>query len=572
MNRIGPQFDANRPHVVAFGGGKGGVGRSTLCAEVARSLARRDERVLCVDAAWGCPALNTLLSAEEPRFGFGPDDPPPLGEEGSHIADFIQPTDVDNTWLASIAAGRKFPYFRPDLSAFGLIEQLHALEFDWIFLDLAPGLDPFDVGLFTLSDIPVIVATPEPGSVRAATQFLRHALFQSVRYHPDCDAHRDHIEDLLFAQGLDLSAPSLRSQVTDPDVAQIVDESIDRFEPYLIVNLVREGAEQDLGFVLCHAWHESLGISPRFLTSVDYENRRWFYHRRTTGTNAVRGDEALSRDIETLAQLALDISAVDARYPRPIPDDDDLHPALRLGISPDSSRNEVRQHCRRLWEGYKREKSVDMIFGDPDRRQEISEELETLYRKVLTLPSDTFDTVDRLERPPGTNVGLSAASSSSDVRSTSTSSQSHRGRSAADATSSGQYTAPSSNSAEDSEEEESEDLESTDQDPAAVHAHDGGEEEPESEPEPVPEVGRSDESPGALVEALRRRESISLQALSRRTHVGVKYLAAIEDGEIDVLPRPVYLRGYLREIARTFNVDPDELVREYVKRLDDDRV
>jgi len=631
VNRIGPKLDANRPHVVAFGGGKGGVGRSTLCAEVARSVGRRDERVLCVDATWGCPTLHTLMAVDEPRFDFVDGDRLPLGEQGSHVADFIEHTDNDNIWLASIAAGRQFPYLRPDLSAYGLIDQLHSLDFDWVFLDLAPGLDPFDVGLFALSDLPIVVGTPEPGAIRVNTQFLRNALFQAIRYHPDAGDHREAIHEVLFRQRLDLSVDRILEEVEREAIADIVRESADRFEAYLVVNLVREGAEQDLGHVLCHAWYRSLGLFPRVLASIDYENRRWFYHRRTTGTNAVRSDEALSRDIETLAQSVLDVSVVDARFPRPIPRDEDLHPALKLGISPDSSRNEVRQHCRRLWEGYKREGAVDMIFGDEETRTDIAETLETLYRKVLTLPSDTFDTVD-IDEPPGASVGLSSStsSSSSDARSNSatrrartapSSSGGHRAigaqrsgdvgstdaTAASDAVDSNGSTGTSdSTDASDSTagagaDESDERDEPPADEPSAGADVDGapgpedtatqwdagdlegptvaeGVEKEESDaaesaPDPLPEVESGGGSePGELVEALRRRKSTSLQALSRQTHIGLKYLTAIEDGEIGVLPRPVYLRGYLREIARAFDVDPDDLVRKYVDRLDDDRV
>ena len=79
---------------------------------------------------------------------------------------------------------------------------------------------------------------------------------------------------------------------------------------------------------------------------------------------------------------------------------------------------------------------------------------------------------------------------------------------------------------------------------------------------------RPEQSPGRLVERLRRQQGISLGDLSQRTHIGLKYLAAIEDADLEILPRSVYLRGYLREIARVFSVDPDHLVMEYFRLLD----
>ncbi len=611
MNRIGPKLDASRPQIVAFGGGKGGVGRSTLCAEVGRSLARRGQRVLCVDAAWASPSLHTLMNAHEPS-GFEPGDPQTvaLGEQGSHIADFIEQTETDNLWLSSLAAARQYPYLRPDLSAYGLIDQLHTLDFDRVFLDLAPGLDPFDVGLFALSDLPILVATPEPGAIRVTTQYLRSALLQAIRYHPEATGHREQIQDLLLGHSLELALEDLTASAPSEPIAEIVRESSERFEPYLVVNLVREGAEQDLGFVISHAWYRALGLFPRPLTAVDYENRRWFYHRRTTGTNTVRSDEALSRDIETLAQMVLDVSAIDARYPRPVPAGEDVHPALRIGISRESSRNEVRQHCRRLWEGYKRERAIDAIFDDDTTRTRIAEELETLYRKVLTLPNDKFEPADGLDSPSssGSTVGLSSATSSSSsthrARTAPSSSGPHRPvgaepSSRVDAESStasdpgeqatgtddaagdspgtsgdesaGGGSSETSSLDEDAQSSPSDDSE-PDADPGA--SEEPGGEQPDDDSAPDEPAGSSshsaDDEPGELIERLRRRESISLHELSRRTHIGIKYLTAIEDGAIDVLPRPVYLRNYLRDIARAFDLDPDDLVRRYVQRLDDD--
>jgi hypothetical protein len=484
---------------------------------------------------------------------------------------------------------------------------LHALDFDWVFLDLAPGTDPLDVGLFTLSDIPILVATPEPAAVRVTTQYLRSAMIEAFRAHPDAADLDGALHTTLDRQPLEATAETLHEAAPEPAVTELIDDALERLECYLVVNLVREGAEQDLGFVVCHAWYEALSVFPRFLSSVDYENRRWFYHRRTTGENAVRGDETLSRNIESLSDMASDISAVDAKYPRPIPStpEGDLHPALRLGISPDSSRNEVRQHCRRLWEGYKRERAVDVIFPDSESRTEIAGELESLYRKVLTLPSDTFDTVRGLDQPPNAGVGLSPSSSSpgepasnsseiaqrqmestpgvqsgasADNPEKSTGAADRADRPAGASRTPDKNVGTADNGARPAGPESSTpdgggnrpgsgaDLESGAGPNSSANSKTGA--TPESDAD-LPDVGPPDASePGLLVEHLRRRNSVSLQELSRRTNIGVKYLTALEDADIDALPRPVHLREYLREVARVFEVSGDALVEAYLERLD----
>jgi cytoskeletal protein RodZ len=54
-----------------------------------------------------------------------------------------------------------------------------------------------------------------------------------------------------------------------------------------------------------------------------------------------------------------------------------------------------------------------------------------------------------------------------------------------------------------------------------------------------------------------------MRELSLRTKIGIKYLKAIEAVDPLTLPRPVYLRGYLREIAQVFQLDESDLIRRY---------
>ncbi len=581
-------IEERRPRIVTFGGGKGGAGRSTLCAEVARSIARRDESVLCLDADWNCPSLDTLLHLEGPDWHERPQAASPLESEDSHIGDVARATQTDGIELASIASSRQFPFVRPQLAPGRLTAELRELDVDWVLIDLPPGFDPFAVGLFALSDIPLMVSTPEPISVRKATQFLRTSLFHAIGHHPGAPDVRDSLQELLYDQPLELDVDTLLEDAPEP-LRSVVESSIEQFEPYLTVNFVREGAEEDLGYVLCHAWHEEIGVYPRFLTPVDYEDRRWFYHRRSTGNDAVRGEETRSRDIEKLTQSLLEIGDIDEKYPRPIPRGESLSPALRIGLDPDRNRNRIRQHCRQLWEGYGREDAVALVFRHPEERERVTEELETLYREVLTLPSNEYDTVEPSNEltsegtPESTSSphlasapdpsGASASRSDAEVR--------HRNQTTAGRSMEIHSTPSDSTSASPGDEVEASPEEAGPAEGSGSEPHSGATGTRETSADDVdPQSSTRHESsppwlpaehapPGRILETLRRRDDVTLQELSLRTNIGAKYLTALEDADIDALPRPVYLRGYLQEIARFFDVDPDELVEAYFERLND---
>ena len=82
-------------------------------------------------------------------------------------------------------------------------------------------------------------------------------------------------------------------------------------------------------------------------------------------------------------------------------------------------------------------------------------------------------------------------------------------------------------------------------------------------PRPAPEG----ETPGHRIRRLRKANGMNLRELSLRTKIGIKYLQAIESADLEILPRPVYLRGYLREIAQVFDMDDAQLIEQYLQFL-----
>jgi flagellar biosynthesis protein FlhG len=70
-------------------------------------------------------------------------------------------------------------------------------------------------------------------------------------------------------------------------------------------------------------------------------------------------------------------------------------------------------------------------------------------------------------------------------------------------------------------------------------------------------------------ELRRRRESlgISLRHVAAVSKVGVRFLEYIEQERFEMLPPPVYLRGFLQEYARVVRLDPREVAERYLARM-----
>ena len=75
------------------------------------------------------------------------------------------------------------------------------------------------------------------------------------------------------------------------------------------------------------------------------------------------------------------------------------------------------------------------------------------------------------------------------------------------------------------------------------------------------------ESSAAFGDWLRRQREmreISLRDIADRTKISLRYLQAMEDDRFDLLPAPIFAKGFLREYARYVGLSPDEVVNHYL--------
>ena len=72
---------------------------------------------------------------------------------------------------------------------------------------------------------------------------------------------------------------------------------------------------------------------------------------------------------------------------------------------------------------------------------------------------------------------------------------------------------------------------------------------------------------GSFGEWLRRQREmreINLRDISDRTKISLRYLEAMEADRFDLLPAPIFAKGFLREYARYVGLSPDEVVNHYL--------
>jgi flagellar biosynthesis protein FlhG len=168
------------PVIVAIGGGKGGVGKSLLAANLALALAQRGasigRRVAAVDLDFGGSNLNLFLGEAFPDRELADF----LDGRAENLDAISQPTQLDN--LRYVAGSFDLITAVDPLRdrKLDLVRALVGLNADYVVLDLPAGSAPATLDFFFLGDIKLVVTNPEATAFHNAYGFLKNYLLRRL--------------------------------------------------------------------------------------------------------------------------------------------------------------------------------------------------------------------------------------------------------------------------------------------------------------------------------------------------------------------------------------------------------
>jgi flagellar biosynthesis protein FlhG len=280
--------------LIPFGGGKGGVGKTFLVANLAASLARAGHKVLVVDGDLEGANLHTWLGVPRPPRSLADYA---AGREGD-LRKLVVETPVPHVSLiAATGASSASPQpSRP--RRVELVSALRAMPVDFVLLDLGAGTHPAVMDYFMVVDDGVVVITPEPTSVENAYAFLRAAFYRRVRLAMVSLDVRKVVTlamDQRNERGIHTPLDLLREiQAIDPEEGARFVEVVHAFRPQLVVNEVRSADDIRLGFSIRSVCRKYFGIDAAYLGYVNHDEaaRRAVRSRRPLALLAQRSDAA----------------------------------------------------------------------------------------------------------------------------------------------------------------------------------------------------------------------------------------------------------------------------------------
>ena len=292
--------------IVAVGGGKGGIGKSLVSANLGIALARAGHRVVLADVDLGGANLHTCLGMSQPQATLSD-----VITRGTRIESLAVPTGIDNLRLIS-GAMDALDAANPKAQARArLVAELQSLDTDYLVLDLGAGTSLHTIDFFLLADHGVLVLLPEPTSVENAYRFLKAALFRRLQQTAQSLGVAPQAEAALASQGSALRTPGevVREVAkVSPEAAAQLERTLRAFRVKLVVNQVRSEADHSVGRAVVAAWKKFFGLEMDYLGGVAYDDAAWqlVRKRRPLLVDGAGSPSATQLVAEAEALVALD--------------------------------------------------------------------------------------------------------------------------------------------------------------------------------------------------------------------------------------------------------------------------
>jgi len=224
--------------IIPVAGGKGGVGKTFLAANLAIAMANQGYATLVVDLDLGGSNAHSFLNLPNRFPGVGDF----LKARSAELADLIVPTQVPNLqfipgdgltpFMANIAYAQKVK----------LISCIKKLPAEYIFLDLGAGTSFNTLDFFRISPHGLVVVTPDYLSIMSMMAFLKHLILRIVerafaKNHQIRILLHDYYKQPMTAGQTNLSVLKSEIAAIDPEAGKRVTEFCQKYRPRIVFNM-----------------------------------------------------------------------------------------------------------------------------------------------------------------------------------------------------------------------------------------------------------------------------------------------------------------------------------------------
>lgn len=260
--------------VWAIGGGKGGVGKSLVTANLSICLALMGHRVITVDLDLGGANLHTCLGVSIPEYTLSDY----ISKKVRGLEQLVTSTPIENLSIISGAQDEVGMANLKQMQKTKILNELKKLDADYILMDLGAGTSNNTLDFFISAHQGILVALPEPTAIENTYRFIKSVYHRKLKTVEDLLEIGPLIDKAMNAKIGENSTPAdLVNRVIEmnPELGHKLKAEIARFSPKLIINQARTQADIDIGFSMKIICKKYFGIDLDYIGYLDYDATVW---------------------------------------------------------------------------------------------------------------------------------------------------------------------------------------------------------------------------------------------------------------------------------------------------------
>ncbi len=289
------------PRIIAVGGGKGGVGKTTVAANLALTIGRVGYRVVVVDSDLGAANLHTALNVLHPQQT--------LAEFIDHKVDDLESLAITITPSVRLVAGTSRPG-AANLYATDRLRLLRAIvdiDADVVIVDVGAGTSYMVVDMFALADHKLLVVCPQLTSVHNAYAMLKACVHRVIRKHIVDETLSDLVDAALGQEAKARTVAQLLEVIRPlaPTVVESIRETLEGFGVSLLGNQISMPGEADALRRITPLIRDHLGVHAPFVGAIKRAPSLAGSLRAGVGTIASRPNDEATHAFRRVAEALL---------------------------------------------------------------------------------------------------------------------------------------------------------------------------------------------------------------------------------------------------------------------------
>ncbi len=259
-------------HIYPIAGGKGGIGKSFIAANLGVLLAKQGKKVVLVDLDLGGSNLHTFIGLNKIKTGIHKF----LNKSADNLGEVAVPSEIPGLHLissmdctveiANLFAAQKMK----------IIKALHKMPFDYILLDLGAGTNFNTLDFFLTSNKGLFICTPEPTSIENAFKFIKAVYLRMIKQILKQNAFKDiskKVADLPDDSDFQSSKIIETIMQHDPQKGEMLQKKLGDFQFKFIINQFRKTSDSSLGKKIEKVCNRHFFSEFKFLGNISYDER-----------------------------------------------------------------------------------------------------------------------------------------------------------------------------------------------------------------------------------------------------------------------------------------------------------